>query len=93
MQGHGFRTGPSGGRDLGPADLLQQICKEWVQKLGFNGATAYAEAGDDQVGANNIESDGPTTRGKGLLVRGYEFPSSLTPQEPHRVIPPTMGDL
>ena len=47
LKGHGFQTGPSGGRDLGPADPLQRICREWVQKLGFDGATACAEARDD----------------------------------------------
>ena len=42
---------------------------------------AYVEVGDDQVGAKNIALDGPTPRGEGLLVRGYEFPSILTSQE------------
>ena len=38
--------------------------------------------GDNQIGAKNTESDGPTPQGKGLLVRGCEFPSRLTFQEP-----------
>ena len=49
--------------------------------MGSNGATACVEVGDDQEGAKNIEPNGPTPRGEGLLVRGYEFPSSLTSQE------------
>ena len=49
--------------------------------MGSNGATACVEVGDDQEGAKNTEPDGPTPRGEGLLVRGYEFPSSLTSQE------------
>ena len=60
MQGHGFQTGPSGGRDLGPTDPLQRICREQVQKLGFDGATACAGVGVDQVRAKNTESDGLT---------------------------------
>ena len=48
---------------------------------------AYVEVGDDQVGAKNTKPDGPTPRGKGLLVRGYEFPSRLTSQE-HPPTPP-----
>ena len=54
-------TGPSDGRDLGPADPLQWICKEWVQKLGSDGATACLGMGDDQIEAKNTESDDPTS--------------------------------
>ena len=52
----------------------------------------YVEVGDDQVGAKNTEPDGPTSPGEGLLVRGYEFPSSLTSQE-HPLAPPCGGSL
>ena len=64
MQGHGFQTGPSGRGDLGPADPLQRICRERVQKLGFDGATACARVGVDQVRAKNTELDGPTALGE-----------------------------
>ena len=54
------------------------------------------ETGDDLIGAKNTESDNPTPRGKGLLVRGYEFPSRHASQE----LPPSplfffffVGDL
>ena len=47
LKGHDFQTGPNGGWDLGPADPLQRICREWVQKLGFDGATTCVEVGDD----------------------------------------------
>ena len=46
------------GWDLGLADPLQQICREWVQELGFDEATVNAEVRDDRVGAKNIELDG-----------------------------------
>ena len=69
------------GWDLGPADPLQWICKEWVQELGFDETTINAEAGNDRVGAKNTEVDGLTIRGNELLVRGYEFPSGLIRQE------------
>ena len=36
-----------------------------------------AEAGDNRVGAKNIEVNGLTIRGNKLLVRGYEFPFGL----------------
>ena len=35
--------------DLGPADPVQRICREWVQKLGFDGETTCVEIGDDQA--------------------------------------------
>ena len=56
--------------------------------MGSDGATACMEIGDDQVGAKNTEPDGPTLQGKGLLVREYEFPSSLTSQA---LPPPSCG--
>ena len=76
-----FWLGPATDGDLGPANPLQRICKEWVQKLGSDGATACVEIGDDQAGAKN-RTDGPTPQGKGLLIREYEFPPSLPSQEP-----------
>ena len=57
--------------------------------LGSNGTTTCVEVGDDQVGAKNTEPDGPTPRGERLLVRGYEFTSSLTSQE-HPLAPPPL---
>ena len=45
--------------------------------MGSDGAMACVEVGDDQVGVKNIAADGPTPWGEGLLVRGYEFLSSL----------------
>ena len=51
-------------------------------KVGLNGVTACLGTGDDQIGAKNIESDGPTSQGKGLLVRECEFSTPLTSQEP-----------
>ena len=60
--------------------------------LGSDGTTTCVEVGDDQVGAKNTEPDGPTPRGERLLVRGYEFTSSLTSQE-HPLTPPLVGDL
>ena len=69
------------GWDLGPADPLQWICREWIQELGFDGATVNAEVRDDRVGTKNTKLDSLTIRGKELLVRGYEFPSGLTHQE------------
>ena len=47
------------------------------------------EIGDDQIRAKNTESDGPTPRGKGLLVQGGEFSFRLASQEP----PLFLGDL
>ena len=69
------------GWDLGPADPLQWICREWVQELGFDETTINVEVRDDRVGAKNTELDGLTIRGKELLVQGYEFPSGLFHQE------------
>ena len=64
MYGLDFRIGPSDGRDLGPADPLQGICRKWVQKLGSNGATACLGMGDDQIEVKNTESDDPTFQGE-----------------------------
>ena len=61
-------------------------------KLGSGGATACVEVGDDQVGAKNTEPDGPIPRGEGLLVRGYEFSSSLTSQE-HPLAPLLLWEI
>ena len=33
-----LRTGPNDGWNLGPANPLQWICREWIQKLGSDGA-------------------------------------------------------
>ena len=65
------------GWDLGPANPLQWICREWVQELGFDETTVDAEVRDDQVGAKNTELDGLTIRGNELFVWGYEFSSGL----------------
>ena len=51
---------------------------------------ACAEVGEGQVGAKNTELDSLMAWGKGLLVRGYKFPSSLTPHEHHGGIPPSL---
>ena len=53
---------------------------------------ACVEVGDDQVEAKNTEPDGPTPWGERLLIRGYEFPSSLTYQE-HPPASLLVGDL
>ena len=53
---------------------------------------ACVEVGDDQVGVKNTELDDPTPQREGLLIRGYEFPSSLTSQE-HPPTPLLVGDL
>ena len=67
--------------NLGPADPLQWICREWVQKLGFDEIMVNAEVRDDRVGAKNTELDGLSIRGNELFVWGYEFPSGLIHQE------------
>ena len=67
--------------DPGPTDPLQWICKEWVQRLGFDETTINAEVGDDRVRTKNTEVDGLTIRGNELFVRGCEFPSGLIYQE------------
>ena len=72
-----FRLGPIDGWDLGPADPLQWICREWVQGLEFDETTINVGVGDNRVGAKNIEVDGLMIRGNKLLIRGYEFPSGL----------------
>ena len=48
-----FWLGPATDRDPGPADPVQWIYREWVQKLGSDGATACVKIGDDQAGAKN----------------------------------------
>ena len=44
--------------DLGQADPLQWICREWVQELGFDETTVNVEGGDDRVGTKNTKVDG-----------------------------------
>ena len=48
-----FWLGPATDGDLGLTNLAQWICREWVQKLGSDGATICVEIGDDQAGAKN----------------------------------------
>ena len=48
-----FWLGPVTDGDLGPANPLQWICRDWVQKLGSDGATACVEIRDDQAGVKN----------------------------------------
>ena len=69
------------GWDLSPTDPLQWICRKWVQKLGFDGATVCSEVMDDRVGAKNTKLDGLTIQGKERPIQGYEFPYGLTHQE------------
>ena len=60
--------------------------------LGSNGTTACLGMGDDQIGAKNAESNTALRpRGKGLLVRGCEFPTPLASQELSPL--PLLGDL
>ena len=79
---HVFQTGldPMDRWDLGQANLLQWICREWVQELGFNETTVDVEGGDDRVGIKNPGMDGLTVWGNKLLARWYELPSSLIHQ-------------
>ena len=70
MQGYGVLTGPIDGRDLGPADPFQWICREWVQKLGFDGAKACLGMDDDQIGAKKVK------RSWGEQLRYQKGPSS-----------------
>ena len=48
-----FWLGLATNGDLGPTDPIQWICREWVQNLDSDGATACVEIGDDQAGAKN----------------------------------------
>ena len=66
---------------MDPTDQLQWICREWVQRLGFDETTVNADVGDDRVRTKNIEVDGLTIWGNELLVQGCEFPSGLIYQE------------
>ena len=43
--------------DLGQADPLQWICREWVQELGFDETTVNVKGGDDRVGTKNTKVD------------------------------------
>ena len=64
-----FMLGPMDRWDLGPADPLQWICKEWVQELSFDETTVNVEGGDDWVGIKNKEMDKLMIRGNKLLIR------------------------
>ena len=64
-----FRLGPMDRWNLGPTDLLQWICREWIQELDFDETTVNVEGEDDRVGTKNTEVDGLTIRGNELLVR------------------------
>ena len=64
-----FMLGPMDRWDLGPADPLQWICKEWVQELGFDETTIDVEGGDDRVEIKNKEMDRLMIRGNELLAR------------------------
>ena len=86
MQGHGFLVRPSNGRGSRPSRPstmnLFRVSKTWalmgqrlVQKLGMI---------KQEI---RTEPDGPTPQGKGLLIREYEFPPSLTSPAP----PPPCG--
>ena len=98
-----FGLGPLESMDPGPTDPLQWICKEWVKGLGFDQTTVNAGVGDDRVGAKSTEVGGLTIRRNELLIRGYEFPSSLIHQEHERGIyahslpgsrkPPLLGEI
>ena len=74
------RLGPMDRWDLGQANPLQWICREWVQELGFDEPTVDVEGGDDWVGIKNTGMDGLTIRGNGLLTRWYELPFGLIHQ-------------
>ena len=80
-QGHGFLVRPSNGRESTPSRPstmnLQRGSKSWalmgqrlVQKLGMIKQEL------------RTEPDDPTPQGKGLLIREYEFPPSLTSPAP-----------
>ena len=66
--------------DLGQANPLQWICREWVQELGFDETTIDVEGGDDWVGIKNTGMDGLPVRGNELLARWYELPFGLIHQ-------------
>ena len=74
--------GPMDWWDLGQADPLQWICREWVQELGFDETTVDVEGGDDRVGIKNTGMDGLMVRGNELLTRWYELPFGLIHQRP-----------
>ena len=66
---------------LGPSPL-QWICRERVQKLGSDEATACF--GDEK----HTESGGPTSQGEGTLARGREW---ANPSRSHRNLLPFSG--
>ena len=83
MQGLDFRIGPSEGRNLGPTDPLQLICREWSQRLGSDRATAGLGVGAMiQQELRTQDQTALRPKEKGLLIRGYEFPAPLLSQEP-----------
>ena len=61
--------GPMDRWDLGQANPLQWICREWVQELGFDETTVDVDGEDDRVGIKNTGMDGLTVRGNRLLAR------------------------
>ena len=61
--------GPMDRWDLGQANPLQWICREWVQELSFDETTVDVEGGDDRVGIKNPGMDGLIVRGNELLAR------------------------
>ena len=85
--------------NLGQANPLQWICREWVQKLGFDETTVDVESEDDQVGIKNTGMDGLTVWGNRLLAWWYELSFGLIHQRhekgtwaspPHEA-PPSCG--
>ena len=85
--------------DLGQANPLQWICREWVQELGFDETTVDVDGEDERVGIKNTGMDGLTVRGNGFLAQWYELPSGLIHQRheggtcaspPHKA-PPSCG--
>ena len=56
--------------------LLQWICREWVQKLGFDEATTCFGDG------KHIESTAQHPREEGSLTQGRESPTPLASQKP-----------
>ena len=81
-----FWLGPATDGDLGPADSVQWICKEWVQKLGQRLVWKLGMIMQEL----RTEPDGPMLRGKGLLIPEYEFPPHLTSQAPP---PPSLWEI
>ena len=82
-------------------EFVESEFKDWALKR----QRLMQALGNDRIGTKNTEVDGLTIRGNELLIRGYEFPSSLIHQEHERGIyahslprsrkppPPIGGDL